>query len=214
MMRHHLRSLQRLTAFKHPTSPLGRLSLRLFQYGLLLLLGSAIFMAITMWAGTPHARAFPEYAIRTGESCGTCHVDPGGGGPRTLRGLLWTAQGRPDSVPGLPAFLIAPGVTNGAELYDIACAGCHGALGEGSVAQTFIGTGISEDAIRSIVTRGLPVLGMPAFQEQLSAEQLEVLVAFTARLASGEEQLQSSFSLPPPALNCRPVRQNSNCQAP
>ncbi|MDP2776323.1 MAG: hypothetical protein Q8O48_01665, partial [Anaerolineales bacterium] len=43
-----------------------------------------VFMAITTWSQPVHA--LPEYAERTDESCATCHVNPGGGGPRTLRG--------------------------------------------------------------------------------------------------------------------------------
>jgi hypothetical protein len=44
----------------------------------------------------------PEYAARTGQACAVCHVNPAGGGPRTVRGLLWVAQGKPDQVPPLP----------------------------------------------------------------------------------------------------------------
>ena len=64
-----------------------------------------IFLAIASWSNPVHA--LPEYAKRTGESCATCHVNPGGGGPRTLRGALWAARGKPDQVPSLPGVLLA-----------------------------------------------------------------------------------------------------------
>ena len=78
---------------------------------------------------------YPEYATLTGEGCATCHVSPGGGGPRTLRGLLWAVRGKPAKVPTLPGVLIAPNVTDGAELYDIACAACHGEESRRSVCE-------------------------------------------------------------------------------
>src|SRR5512140_3352364 len=54
-----------------------------------------IISFILFWSATP-GHALPEYANRTGEPCATCHVSPGGGGPRTLRGLLWASRGKPD----------------------------------------------------------------------------------------------------------------------
>ena len=96
---------------------------------LLAIAGIAVFIFLAIAALSNPAHALPEYAKRTGESCATCHVNPGGGGPRTLRGLLWAAKGRPDQVPSLPNVLLAPGVTDGAELYEIACASCRGLYG-------------------------------------------------------------------------------------
>jgi mono/diheme cytochrome c family protein len=44
-------------------------------------------LGVTLWAAAQPVHALPEYAARTGEACATCHVSPGGGGPRA--GPLW-----------------------------------------------------------------------------------------------------------------------------
>ncbi len=144
-----------------------------------------------LWGEQP-AHALPEYASRTGEPCATCHVNPGGGGPRTLRGLLWAAQGRPDEVPVLENFLIAPGVEDGQELYEIACAGCHGAAGEGLFGIALVDSGLRENKIRSTIERGRERSGMPSFAGQFTETQLEALVAYVYGLGSGKIE-------PPPA---------------
>jgi hypothetical protein len=76
--------------------PLGKHLRSVAWIGLGVVAGMLVFVT---W---PSAHALPEYATRTGQQCSTCHVNPAGGGPRTLRGLLWLAQGRPDQVPPLP----------------------------------------------------------------------------------------------------------------
>ncbi len=166
--------------------PIGLI--RFVQYAVAALLAVVLFAAVTLLAGARPVYALPEYAARTGEACATCHVSPGGGGPRTLRGLLWAARGRPNSVPPLPGVLIAPGVSDGSELYDIACAACHGPKGDGIFAIGLAGTRISRPAIRSFVVKGIPLSGMPAFKGQFTDTQLEALTTFVAGLASGELQ--------------------------
>ncbi len=186
--------------------------IRLGQYLIIVLLAS-----ITIWiasASGDHriAYALPEYASRTGEPCATCHVNPGGGGPRTLRGLLWSARGKPDAVPQLPGILIAPGVSDGAELYDIACAGCHGRQGQGLFAISLVGIGVPERSIRSFVTRGIPLSGMPTFGGQFAESQLDALVTFVAGLASGEiAPPPDSYSLPPAQFKCSPASALVKC---
>ncbi|MEK9164477.1 MAG: cytochrome c [Chloroflexota bacterium] len=179
--------------------------IRFGQYFIIALLASITLWLASAWGDPRIAYALPEYATRTGESCATCHVNPGGGGPRTLRGLLWSARGKPDAVPQLPGVLIAPGVSEGAELYDIACAGCHGRKGEGLFAINLAGIGVSERSIRSFVTRGIPRSGMPTFAGQFTESQLDALVTFVAGLASGEiAPPPDSYALPPAQFKCRP----------
>lgn len=173
------------------------------QYGAIALIAAFAFGLVILSGPTPAAHALPEYANRTGEPCATCHVSPGGGGPRTLRGLLWAARGRPDQVPSLPNVLIAPGVTNGRELYDIACAACHGAKGEGLFGAALTGTALREPKIRSNVLRGRERSGMPSFEGQFTDEQLDVLVTYVAGLASGEiAPPPDTYPLPPGKLVC------------
>ena len=101
--------------------------LRLAQMSLILAMALITYFGIRVWLENEQAaHALPEFTERTSEPCAACHVNPGGGGPRTLRGLLWAARGRPDDIPPLPGKLISPDITDGLELYDIACAGCHG----------------------------------------------------------------------------------------
>ncbi len=157
------------------------------------------------------AHALPEYAARTSEACATCHVNPGGGGPRTLRGLLWAANGRPDQVPVLD-MLIAPGVDDGAELYDISCAGCHGFAGEGLFGIALTGSGLRESKIRSTIERGRERSGMPGFEGQFSDDQLEALVTFVAGISSGAlDPLPNSYVLPPAEFTCNPAPGAEKC---
>ncbi len=166
-------------------------------------LGLVIFLGVGLFTGERPAHALPEYAPRTDESCGACHVNPGGGGPRTLRGLLWAAQGRPDEVPTLGNILMAPGVTDGLELYDIACAACHGAAGEGLFGLALTGSGLTESKIRSATLRGRERSGMPAYEGQFTEEQMDALVEYVAGIASGQiEPPPGSYLLPPAEFEC------------
>lgn len=76
---------------------------RLYILALLSLLLLSLY-----WAGS--VQAMPEYATRTGEPCGSCHVSAAGGGLRTPRGQAWVAQARPNSVPALTESLTILGV--------------------------------------------------------------------------------------------------------
>lgn len=147
------------------------------------------------------AYALPEYAQRTNESCSTCHVNPGGGGPRTMRGLIWSAKGQPNAVPELPGVLLAPGVSEGAELYQIACASCHGVDGEGMVGVRLESGGVQENKIRSTLLYGRRLSGMPAFDGQFTDAQFEALVTYTLTLENGQaEPTVDTYPLEPPQL--------------
>lgn len=151
------------------------------------------------------AHALPEYAQRTNESCSTCHVNPGGGGPRTMRGLMWAANGKPDAVPELPGMLLAPGVTDGTELYQIACASCHGIYGEGMVGLRLQSGGVQENKIRSTILHGRRISGMPSFNGQFTDEQFEALVAYVVTLENGQaEPILNSHPLELPQLQGLP----------
>jgi mono/diheme cytochrome c family protein len=183
---------------------ISRTFILLLQCAAVLLLAVVVFVGISILVGAQPVHALPEYTTRTGESCAACHVSPGGGGPRTLRGLLWAARGRPDQVPQLPGVLLAPGVEDGAELYEIACAGCHGVKSEGLFAMGFTGSGISGPAIRSFIVQGIPLLGMPAFEGQFEEHQLNALVEYLAGLAAGRiEPPPDSYPLSPAQFPCQ-----------
>jgi len=156
--------------------------------------------------------ALPEYADRTGESCSTCHVNPGGGGPRTLRGLIWSAKGKLDMVPELPGVLLAPGVEDGAELFQFACATCHGPNGEGLFGTVIANSGLAENKIRTAVLRGRLRSGMPAFDGQFTDAQLEALIAYSLGLANGlVEPPPAFYPLPPGELKCSPQADPATC---
>jgi mono/diheme cytochrome c family protein len=177
--------------------------LRLLRHSVVIVLAFGIFLAMTLWLSSRPVEALPEYARRTGEPCATCHVSAGGGGPRTLRGLLWAARGRPDKVPTLPGLLIAPRVNEGGELYDIACAGCHGTKAEGLFAIGLVKRQIPGPAVQSFIRRGIPLLGMPAFEGQFTEEQLDALVTYVTGLASGETPPPpDAYPLPPAQFKC------------
>jgi len=183
-----------------------RLTRNLTRFGqsfILVLLALVVYFSVRMALGEQPVHALPEYAPRTGEPCATCHVSAGGGGPRTLRGMLWAARGRPDEVPDLPGNQIAPGVETGVDLYDVACAGCHGRNGEGLFGIGLTGLGISQAAVRSFVRDGIPELGMPAFGDQLTPEQLQTLSEFVAEMSAGTAP-REEYPLPPPVSDCLP----------
>jgi mono/diheme cytochrome c family protein len=161
-------------------------SLKLIQWLVLAFFAFITIIGVGIIMGEPEAHSFPEYATRTNEACSACHVNPGGGGPRTLTGLLWTAQGRPDEVPQLDNILIAPGVEDGVELYDIACQSCHGASGEGSFGLALTSSGFPENKIRSAILRGRDRSGMPPFDGLFTDIQLELLVEYVTGISSGE----------------------------
>jgi mono/diheme cytochrome c family protein len=161
----------------------------------------AAYTAVRLWSGEQPVHALPEFAERTGEPCATCHVNPGGGGPRTLRGLLWAARGRPDVVPELSNALLAPGVADGGELYDIACAGCHGLRGEGLFAINLAERDISPPALRRFIHNGIPELGMPSFEGKFTEEQLDALVQYVRQLGEGQVP-PHEYPLPPPEFRC------------
>jgi mono/diheme cytochrome c family protein len=177
--------------------------LRYFRMLMLASLGITLFFLVGVVMGEKPAHALPEYAARTGEACATCHVNPGGGGPRTLRGLLWSAQGQPDQVPQLGNILMAPGVMDGLQLYDIACAACHGSSGEGLFGLALADSGLRENKIRSAVLRGRERSGMPAFEGQFDSAQLDALVEYVAGIASGKiEPAPATYPLPPAVFEC------------
>lgn len=180
---------------------LSLISVRTAQTVAIVAIALVAYFSVRLWLGERPVHALSEYAARTGESCGTCHVSAGGGGPRTLRGLLWAARGRPDTVPELPGQLLAPGVEDGMTLYDTACAGCHGFDEDGLVAMGLAGRGISSGATRSFIQRGIPDLGMPAFAGEFTPEQLDALVRFVTEMSAGEGP-PADYALPAPELNC------------
>lgn len=175
-------------------------------------IGLLTLLAVGLIFGEKPAHALPEFADRTGEPCAVCHVNPGGGGPRTLRGMLWSAQGNPDEVPILENVLIAPGVSEGLELYDLACAGCHGASGEGLFGPTITGTGLTDIKIESAILRGRQRSGMPGFEGQFTDEQLAALVEYVAGIASGRiDPAPNSYPLPPADFTCEDNETGEAC---
>lgn len=182
------------------------------RYILLIILGASLLVTLAAYAGGQPVYALPEYAARTGEPCAACHISAGGGGPRTLRGMLWAAQGKPDKLPNLPGMLIAPYVTNGEELYQIACSGCHGHRAEGLFAMGLVDTNISMSSVHSIIEAGIPKMGMPSFKNQFTQDQLTNLVAYVTGLASGKiAPSPDAYPLPPALLRCPSESANPAC---
>jgi mono/diheme cytochrome c family protein len=177
-------------------------------------LQSALWIGLGALAGillvgiwTP-AQAYPEYTSRTGQQCTTCHVNPAGGGPRTLRGLLWIAEGRPDEVPLLPGSdAQAAGETvDGPALYDAHdCALCHGPVGEGDVGPALTEREWTAEELAGIVVSGVGTMkgyGTDAF----SQAEMEALVDYVQAIGSGEIQVTVVLKkrlLPPPQRPCR-----------
>lgn len=175
---------------------------------ILLVTGMVIIVFVGLINVSP-AHALPEYSTRTGEPCATCHVSPGGGGPRTMRGLLWVGANRPAEVPELEGILLAPGIDDPQALYDIACSSCHGRQGEGLSAVSLVDFSLSSGSVERIVTRGADRSGMPAFEGQLTEDQIQLLVEYVIALNTGEIIPVDNYPLPPAML----TRETSSSQS-
>ena len=176
------------------------------------LAGVVVLILTSNLFGEHTAYALPEYAERTDESCATCHVNPGGGGPRTLRGALWASKGKPDKAPALPGVLLAPGVTDGAELYEIACSTCHGPNGEGLIGVKLAHSSLGNDGIiRFNILKGRLRSGMPSFVGAFTDSQLQALVSYVVALANGTVEIPAEYPLEPPALNCTAQSSPETC---
>ena len=181
---------------------------RLFPVSVLLLGCGVLLLGLGLMLTAQPARAFPEYAMRTGETCGTCHFNPAGGGPRTPRGELWVIEGRNETVPQLPGedrdgadaasaelevvivdFPVLEEVTEadleaGKQYFELlTCNNCHGDIGEGtSAAPALYLTVIDADTIASTVRSGPDV--MPAIPENIVPDaQLAQIIAYVQDLA-------------------------------
>jgi mono/diheme cytochrome c family protein len=165
------------------------------------LVGMLVFMT---W---PPAHALPEYGTRTGQQCSTCHVNPAGGGPRTLRGLLWLAQDRPDQVPALPGSEEEEGeaALDGATLYEkLECSRCHGPTGEGDVGPALNQADLPTPELIDIIRNGTGI--MKGYRpDVMSDEEMDAVIPYVQAIGRGEIQasiiLQKRL-LPPAQLRC------------
>lgn len=156
-------------------------------------LGAAV--GFLLFAVRPVAHALPEYATRTGESCATCHVNPAGGGPRTMRGTLWIAAGRPDQVPPLPGSAdqdsAAAAPADDQALYEkFACAGCHGAAGEGGAGPALNKAELPADQVAQVIRNGKGTM-MAYKASSMSDAELAAVVRFVQALGRGEVKAQA-----------------------
>ncbi|RME72023.1 MAG: hypothetical protein D6784_14230, partial [Chloroflexi bacterium] len=87
--------------------------------------------------------------------------------------------------PELPAIAStdAEVIAAGAKLYSVACSHCHGPEGQGTPmapalnVQSFL-TETSDQAIKAIISQGVPDTRMPAWGGRLTDEQMNALVSF------------------------------------
>lgn len=170
-------------------------------------IGLGVFAGMLVFAAWPSAHALPEYATRTGQPCATCHANPAGGGPRTMRGLLWVADGKPDQVPQLPGSEegSAEAALDGGELYDeFFCAGCHGQNGGGGVGPALTQTEWPPDQVRDVIRNGQGAMKGYA-PDAMSDAQLTAIVEFVQAVGRGEVQAGPVLEkqlLPPARVNC------------
>ncbi len=160
-------------------------------------LGAAV--GFLLFAVRPVAHALPEYATRTGESCATCHVNPAGGGPRTMRGSLWIAAGRPDQVPPLPGSpdqgSAAAAPADDHALYEkLACAGCHGAAGEGGAGPALNKAELPADQVTQVIRNGKGAM-MAYKASSMSDAELAAVVRFVQAIGRGEVKAQPKAGL-------------------
>ena len=161
-------------------------------------------LAFVAW---PSAQALPEYATRTGQPCATCHVNPAGGGPRTLRGLLWLAQERPDQVPPLPGSEeeVGEATLDGAALFEkFQCSRCHDPSGEGDVGPALNQKELPTAELVEIIRNGKGI--MNGYRpEVMSDEEMDAVIQHAQAIGRGEVQSSLNMQkrlLPPAQLSC------------
>ena len=99
-----------------------------------------------------------------------------------------------DSVPGQPGDSVRTEL--GKEVYAAQCAGCHGEFGagDGDAAKSFDTppraladgdwlSGRSDQQLHSTIMEGVPGTSMPAFYDELTAPQVDAVVAYLRQLA-------------------------------
>jgi mono/diheme cytochrome c family protein len=166
-----------------------------------------VLIGLLLFAFQRPAHALPEYATRTGQTCATCHVNPAGGGPRTLRGLLWLAEGRPDQVPPLPSSEeeVGDSALDGAALFEkFTCSGCHGPNGEGGVGPALNQVELPTDEISQVTRNGQGAM-MGYQPDVMSDAELDAIVQYVQALGRGEIEtgfLLEKRPLPPAQLTC------------
>jgi mono/diheme cytochrome c family protein len=170
-------------------------------------IGLGVFIGVLVFAVQQPVHALPEYATRTGQTCATCHVNPAGGGPRTLRGLVWLAEGRPDQVPPLPGSEeeINDSALDGAALFEkFTCSGCHGPNGEGGVGPALNQVELPADEISQVIRIGQGAM-MGYKPDVMSDAELDAMVQYVQALGRGEVEaglLLEKRPLPPPQPTC------------
>ena len=169
-------------------------------------IGLGVAAGMLVFVAWPSAHALPEYATRTGQQCSTCHVNPAGGGPRTLRGLLWLAQDRPDQIPSLPGSEEeGEAVLDGATLFEtFECSRCHGPTGEGDIGPVLNQAELPTTELVDIIRNGTGI--MKGYRpDVMSDEEMDALIPYVQAIGRGEIQasviLQKRL-LPPAQLTC------------
>lgn len=104
----------------------------------------------------------------------------------------------------------------GALLWSERCASCHGTLGEGASAQSlstqsFLTTA-SDGFLRYAIVHGREGTPMPAFGEELQAQQIDDLVAFLRRMEEDPHAVPQH--LVPPSLDAVPLMRSPSGPAP
>ena len=113
------------------------------------------------------------------------------------------ASEKPTELPDIPTTspLLSQNSTNGETIYIVYCAECHGLNGEGEnpedpfngdVAPPHDDTGHTwhhdDDLLIEIVTQGGISDRMPAFGDQLTAEQIEAVLIYIKTFWTGEQR--------------------------
>ncbi len=67
----------------------------------LLVVACVLFIALVIWGALPRPRvvATPDYAARTGQTCGVCHLSPQGGGGLSAAGSSYVRGGYQWPIP-------------------------------------------------------------------------------------------------------------------
>lgn len=127
------------------------------------------------------------------QQCATCHKQmvSASGNPQELQRVLdegvnypphaglqipdWKSTLSTDQIDALLNFLAAP---DGQRLFVINCSGCHG---------TGIAYSGSESQLRDLISKGGQHLSMPAWQETLTQDQLNILAAYVVNAGAAPQ---------------------------
>ncbi len=117
--------------------------------------------------------------------------------------VLWSLAAQ--ALESLPPNIAAQ-VAAGRQVFETTCASsmCHGSGGVGAEGPGLENTGLTLDAIRTVIQKGRPGTAMSPFGELLDPEMQAQVMAFVLSISSGGDQPKQIVEMSAPRLDAAP----------